>query len=488
MKTRKNISREKAGKSFFNSESAGATVVAAVLLLSIIFTVLAVVRIEYVPMWKTDAEQSHMSDVQKDMAELKSTADMVSLFTSSDSNTSAHGFPVTVSFSMGGGEIPILEPSKSSGTLSLNTERCKMIIIPQRSSVSSSPKIVDCGGITYLSNNREYLNQIFRYENGALILSQEDRSLMRQPPSFNIKQTNGNNYTVSIHAIKMKGDPDSISSNTDASLRLTGLYAEPIYDSNDSGGIDSFTCTILTGYPDAWISYLNETAKDAGLEYDTDYELDKISSDTVSVSFLSNGSKNLERLNLSESVIQAELGAGGSLESRETNGSESNEEKDKSVMELGKWYTFELSDNGTSIARLKDFEAGTDFSTDGSGKDKKYNNYNPLNAYSYNLNNIYYETFHFNSFTDFESSVSKVTVRMIYRSDSNPTTISSLSISGNSLDKLEPNDYQQQYWYLFNETRDVSVNYPSELNLSINIGQVNGNKDIYIDYIAVRLD
>ena len=45
MKTRKNISSETARKSFFNSESAGATIVAAVLLLSIIFTVLAVVRI-----------------------------------------------------------------------------------------------------------------------------------------------------------------------------------------------------------------------------------------------------------------------------------------------------------------------------------------------------------------------------------------------------------------------------------------------------------
>lgn len=261
MKTRKNGSREKARKSLFNSESAGATVVAAVLLLSIIFTVLAVVRIEYVPTWKTDAEQSHMSKVQKDMAELKSTADMVSLFTSSDSNASAYGFPVTVSFSMGGGEIPILEPSKSSGTLSVNTERYRMTITPERSAILASPQVLDCGGVTYYSNNREYMDQVFRYENGALILSQKDRSLMRQSPSFNIKQTNGTNYTVSIHAIKMTGDPDSVSSNTDASLRLTGLYTEPVYDSNDSGGIDSFTCTILTGYPDAWVSYLNETAK-----------------------------------------------------------------------------------------------------------------------------------------------------------------------------------------------------------------------------------
>ncbi|AKB34801.1 hypothetical protein MSSAC_0211 [Methanosarcina siciliae C2J] len=328
MTTRKNKSRKKARKSLFNSESAVATVIAAVLLLSIIFTVLAVVRIEYVPAWKTDAEQSHMSEVQNDMAELKSTVDMISLFTSSDLNYSENRFPVTISFSMGGGEIPILEPSKSSGTLSLNGEYCRMTITPEKSSISTSHKIVDCGGITYYSNNREYINQVFRYENGALILSQKDRSLMRQFPSFDIKHTD-DNYTVSINAIKITGEPDSISSNTDASLRLAGLYAIPIYDSNDSEGIDSFTCTILTGYPDAWISYLNDTSKNAGLEYGTDYALDKIGSDTVYFSFLPGSNKTLERLYISKSVIQAELGAGGCINDGEVNGSESGEDENE---------------------------------------------------------------------------------------------------------------------------------------------------------------
>ncbi|MDD4248529.1 MAG: hypothetical protein PHT13_05340 [Methanosarcina sp.] len=315
MKTRKNKSREKARKSLFNSESAGATVIAAILLMSIIFTVLTVVRTEYVPQWKTDAEQSHMSEVQNDMAELKSTADMVSLFTASDQNSSAYGYSVTVPFTMGGGEIPVLEPSKSSGTLSVNTERYRMVITPKRPSIEESPQIVDCGGITYYSNNRQYLDQVFRYENGALILSQNERSLMRQIPSFSIQKTEEGNYTVSIQAIEMRGKNDSVSSNTDASLRLTGISAGPIYDSAETGEIDNFTCTIITKYPDAWVSYLKETAENAELEYDTDYDLGKIGSDGVYFSFHPTDGKNLERLYISKSVIQAELGAGGSLNS-----------------------------------------------------------------------------------------------------------------------------------------------------------------------------
>ena len=309
MKTRKNKSREKARKSLFNSESAGATVIAAILLLSIIFTVLTVVRTEYVPQWKTDAEQSHMSEVQNDMAELKSTADMVALSTASDKNSECNGYSVTVPFTMGGGEIPVLEPSKSSGTLSVNTERCTMTINPKRPSDTNYTKTVDCGGITYYSNNRQYMDQVFRYENGALILAQDNKSLMRQEPSFSINKTEEGNYTVSIQAIEIKGETESISSNSDASLRLTGISAGKFYDSKDTGEIDNFTCTIQTKYPDAWVSYLNETAGNAGLEYDTDYKLE-MGSDNVSLSFHpTTGGKNLDRLYISNVTIQAELGA-----------------------------------------------------------------------------------------------------------------------------------------------------------------------------------
>jgi hypothetical protein len=324
MKTRENKSREKAKKGLFNSEFAGATVIAAVLLLCIIFGVLAVVRIEHVPEWKIDAEESHMMEVQSDMAELKSTVDLITLLTS-DPYSSAYGFSITVPVSLGGGEVPVLESSKSSGTLSVNTEPCNITITTQKSTgsikVLSPDQPLGCGGITYHSNNRQYIDQILRYENGAVILSQNNRSLMKQFPSFSIvsNQSNESNYTVSIHAINISGDSDTVSSDTDASLRLTGLNNTPIYDSNDSVGINSFSFTITTKYPDAWCSYFNEITEDAGLDRG-DYKLSKNNTSnnglySVYFEFPSNNTsnKNLDRLYISESVIQAELGAGSNL-------------------------------------------------------------------------------------------------------------------------------------------------------------------------------
>lgn len=307
MKIRESRNKEKARKDLFSSESAASTVIAAVLLLSIIFTIFAVVRIAYVPEWKTDAEQSHMSEVQRDMTELKSTADMITLLQSSNSNSSPIDFsltvpPVTVPISMGGGEIPILEPSKSSGTLSINIENFTMIITPK-----NSDDIVIYGGITYSSNNREYVDQIIRYENGALILNQDNnRSVMKQPPSFNITK-DGEYYNVIIRTINVTGERNSISSDTGISLTLTDDDSNllPIKD------VDSFSCTILTNYPNAWISYLKKIAEDAKLTYETKYEKNE---SKVYFKFFTSGKDQHFRLHISQSSIKADLGAVNSLD------------------------------------------------------------------------------------------------------------------------------------------------------------------------------
>jgi hypothetical protein len=317
MKPIKNVSKEKAKKSLFNSEAAGATVIAAVLLLAMIFTLLAVIKVEYVPQWKTDAEVLHMNQVQNDMTELKSTVDMVSFLMVSNSSSSFYGFPATVSFSMGGGEIPILEPSKSSGTLSINDEPCQMVLVSNinltANTTDNTNKTIECGGITYFSDNRQYLDQVLRYEAGGLILAQGNKSLMKQPPAFNIQNMDNHNYTLSIQAINITGKADSMSSNTDASVRLTGIRNSIIYDSNDIIGnntnseITSVFCVIFTNYPNAWETYLNETAENAGLKYGTDYIVERTGLDNICLSLYTTANKKINRVYAGESSIQTEL-------------------------------------------------------------------------------------------------------------------------------------------------------------------------------------
>ena len=172
------------------------------------------------------------------------------------------------------------------------------------------------------SNNRQYIDQIFRYEDGSLILAQGNRSVTRQRPLFTImnnkpdKMKNINNYSVSIELMNVSGEPDSIASDTDTSIRLAALNSTKLYDSDDSESIDSFNFTVFTDYPDAWYSFFNETAKNAGLYNKIDYTLEKKvannSNDLSSVSFnfIHGNGKNLEHIYINKSVISAELEIG----------------------------------------------------------------------------------------------------------------------------------------------------------------------------------
>lgn len=292
---------------FFRSESASSTVVGAVLLLAIIVSIFSVVRIGYIPEWKNDAEYSHMNDVWKDMADLKSKIDLITIALASDPDSQNTEITMSVPFHMGGGDVPLIGTIKSSGTLSVNKNDCNITI-----SQGSNGDLIDpvaCGSVSYTSQNRYYVNQDFIYEGGALILSQGERSSMMLYPSIRVSRTPANEYNVSIHIVEIDKNPyapaDVISSNTGCSLRLSGKEYEPLYDNNN---ISSFTLTVNTDHPDAWYLYLQETTKEAGI---TDSTTLTQNENSVSLTFPSgSGGKGLNRLYVSKTVVKVEPGIG----------------------------------------------------------------------------------------------------------------------------------------------------------------------------------
>lgn len=300
---------------FSKSESAAATAVIAILLLGLVFTIVSVVRLEYVPEWKNDAEQDYMYDILNDMWVVKTNIDVLSRLMEPNDSAS-NNISVTAPIDLGGGEIPFLEPLKSNGKLEVNTERYAMTVVMRNPSQKITPDNItfECGGITCYSENKQYPDQVIRYENGALILANSKSSVMRQPPSITIEnKTTENNYTVTIQAVQLSGERDFTSSNTIVPLQLTGYKTEPVLDSNDykntSTSINAFNLTIATRYPDAWIEYFNETAQDKGLEYEKDYTVQHLKgSGHVRFSFLPNSTKKLERLYIIKTTIGAELG------------------------------------------------------------------------------------------------------------------------------------------------------------------------------------
>jgi len=308
---------------FFRSESASSTVIGTVLLLGIIFSVFSIVWIGYIPEWKNDAESSHMEDIYKDMADLKSKTDMMSIvlaskansvyINSSEPSSSSPQLVISVPFHMGGGDIPIIGPIKSSGSLAVNKDRCIMSVsvYPNTTNIASYFKSINCGTVTYNSQNRYYVDQIFSYEGGALVLEQDNQSVMTLYPSIRFSKTATNQYNVSINTVRIfqkpYAPPEIISSNTDCFLRLAGLDYRLLHDSKGTN-LNRFVLTVYTKHPEAWKRYLEKAIDEADIS-SGEYILESGESNSVRLTFPSN-SKGINRLYLSETVVKAEPGIG----------------------------------------------------------------------------------------------------------------------------------------------------------------------------------
>lgn len=340
-----NENRSGSKKAFFlHSESATATSIGAVLLLGIIFSALTILWVGCVPEWKNDAEYSHMDNVWENMAELKSETDLMSIVMASHSNSSdinslySNCTPIelvtSVPFHMGGGDTPIVSSMKSSGTLAVNKGKCVMSVIVDCEDVDPYIKSINCGTVIYTSQNNNYVDQIFSYESGALILDQREQSVMMLYPSIhfsNVSTSGHNEYNISINTVSVcqnpKAPPEIISSNSECSLRLTGINYISDYISFNSSekqnsgkgkkvseGLNKFTLIITSNHPDIWMRYLNKAIEDAGIGSEK-YKVERLTGNNVRLTFYmaykgNNVSPDVLRLYVSETAIKAEPGIG----------------------------------------------------------------------------------------------------------------------------------------------------------------------------------
>lgn len=162
------------------------------MLLGIVFSVFSVVHLGYVPEWKTDAEHSHVADVWEDVTKLKSKIDRTTILLMSDQNSTTSNITIIMPLRTGSMEMPLTGSSRFSGIVSVNADACNMTIVTP---VNGSERVINCGTISYTSNNNYYVNQIFKYENGALILAQKEQSVMKLYPMIRVSEVSDKNYS-----------------------------------------------------------------------------------------------------------------------------------------------------------------------------------------------------------------------------------------------------------------------------------------------------
>jgi len=236
--------------------------------------------------------------------------DRTSIAPISDPNSSAPKITRNIPLHIGSWQMPLIGTTMSTGTVSVNTARCKMTITPKNGigKINGSETVINCGTIAYNSNNEYYVDQTFKYENGALILAQKEQSVMKLYPSIRVCEVSPGNYSFLIYAVEIQGPVDTLSSNADSSIYLKNCSFGNIYDSDGHGNVDSFGLTLDTDHPDAWETYFNEMLTGAGLENNKDYALKLTENDSLSLSFPMDGSNNsLDRLYVGKTAVNAEL-------------------------------------------------------------------------------------------------------------------------------------------------------------------------------------
>ena len=226
-----------------------ATTVGTIMALLIFLSVLSLITQQYVPVWIHDSEAHHMQEVRGDFGEFKSNIDDLIIRDDID-------YPQYSSLKLGTEGIPIFanpsrgrltyEPSGENSNVSMRFTSADEGDLWRNSS----------GNLEYTAQNREFEEQSLIYEQGAIILEQEDEgAIMRARPHYRFREDR-----ASITMVNFIGLSEDLVGNArvDINLERTSMDTGTF---NLDDVEDNFNLTMGTSYEEAWYNYfVNETA------------------------------------------------------------------------------------------------------------------------------------------------------------------------------------------------------------------------------------
>ena len=154
------------------NDSAVVGIVTAMLIVGLIVTVIAIIQLVYVPIIMEQREAEHMDRVAEQFGFLTSVIDKQAV-------DEKKGIPIATFVTLGSKELPFLVSSKAFGKLEILENSCTINI--QNDSLNN---IYQIGTITYSSANAYYLNQLYTYEAGAMIVNQSPGNMMMVHSDF----------------------------------------------------------------------------------------------------------------------------------------------------------------------------------------------------------------------------------------------------------------------------------------------------------------
>ncbi len=270
-------------------------VVVTLLILLVAAGALSMFMSLYVPIWTKDIEAQQMKRVQSQMMGLKENIDAQILAGKSST--------LTTRLTIGDEGGPVLGLTRSPGAISLRPQAGEYRV--GSATDPAETLALARGEMSYSSQNRYYPDQSCIYENGALIIRQEGRAVMKASPHFDCRRQADGNLTASVTLISLDGVAASRSGTGDARIKSTlRIFDATSYAGGDWAAGRTISINVTTVYPSVWADFFNGSLgrPDAGLVPGADYNV-SLRSDGVDVTLV-----GVNRVELGIAVVEIELG------------------------------------------------------------------------------------------------------------------------------------------------------------------------------------
>jgi hypothetical protein len=236
-----------------NDEGVAATV-GTIMTLLVFLTFLGVFTNQFVPVWMSDNESTHMTEAIQQMVSLKSDIDgLIADYANSLIATTPIVVPVTLSAP----GIPVFA-GPTAGILSFTPD--SPVGRPSFNTSYTSDLEADDGHtggeVRLYCPNRYYVEQSVIYEAGAIIINQTDGEFIISGIGISVTNYSGNKI-VQITQVSVVGMNKTVGGTGAKAVNANLLYASTtVYE--DSTGTADINLTIVTKHGAAWASYFKK--------------------------------------------------------------------------------------------------------------------------------------------------------------------------------------------------------------------------------------
>ena len=249
-----------------NDEGVAATI-GTIMSLLVFLTAFGMFTNQFVPVWMSDNESSHMSTVIQQFTTLKSSVD---IGISYNSNSRIAPTPVFVPITLSSSGIPVFAAS-TAGILKFTPETPNQRPTFNISYSSISPTGVPStlsnandghsgGALDLYCPNRYFVEQHIVYESGAVILNQTDGEFIIAGPQFSVKNVGSASspqIVLMITQISLQGLNIIIGGTGSKGVTADLLYADTTAYNNSGGS--QVQVTIRSSHGSAWYQYFMNT-------------------------------------------------------------------------------------------------------------------------------------------------------------------------------------------------------------------------------------